>query len=77
VAGRRYSVFADNGYVIYPTAPTMEANNYNGQHEGDVLADCSLAIGYNYFLYYDEAAGQVSLFFDDSNTSTAYSSSAA
>ncbi len=70
------AVFADNGLVIYPTAPTMDANNYNGQHEGDLIADCALAVGYNYFLYYSESASQISLFFDESNTSTAYSSTA-
>lgn len=61
----------DNGLVAYP-ATTMDANDYRGQFPTDVLSDLAMATGYNFFLYYDEAANQVSLWFDDSNTSTNY-----
>lgn len=70
------STVFDNGLVVYPTT-AMDAVDYRGQTAADVLRDLSLATGYNFFAYYDETAAadrRVSLFFDDSNTSTAYTS---
>lgn len=70
------STVFDNGLVVYPTT-AMDAVDYRGQTAADVLRDLALATGYNFFAYYDETAAtdqRVSLFFDDANTSTAYTS---
>lgn len=65
----------DAGYVVYPTTPLMDAVDYRGQTPLDVLGDCALAAhGYNYFVYYDTTADSPALWFDDSNTSTAFAS---
>lgn len=70
------STVFDNGLVVYPTT-AMDAVDYQGQTAADVLRDLSLTTGYNFFAYYDETVAsdrRVSLFFDDSNASTAYTS---
>lgn len=67
------SLVADNGLVTYPST-TMDADDYRGQHPGDVLAACAKAVRYNYFVYPDPSTDAASLFFADANTSTAYSS---
>jgi hypothetical protein len=68
-----YFRVVDLGLVVYPS-DTMDANNYDGQTPADVLADCALKAGFNWFLYWDPGAQRTALFFDDSNTSTAYTS---
>lgn len=64
----------DNGYVDYPTTPTMDAADYRQQKPADVINDCSLATSYNAFIYFDETHFRYALWFKDSNTSTAYTS---
>lgn len=59
---------ADNGFVA-TSSTTMDATDYTGQKATDVLADISLLMGWNYFVYYDESAGEASLWLQDSNTS--------
>lgn len=65
---------ADNGFVDYPST-MMDKNDYRTMKPGDVLADCATRLNYNYFVYPDPTTGDPSLWFDDSNTSTNYSSS--
>lgn len=64
---------ADNGFVDYPTHE-LDKNDYRGQFPLDVIRDCALAVGYNYFVYWDDPDG-ASLWFRDSNASTAFTSS--
>jgi len=63
----------DNGLFSTANPINMDANDYRGQYGGDVLRDCSVQSGKNFFAYYDEASGQDSLFYDDPN-SAAYDS---
>lgn len=66
-----YLDLADTGWVVYPTTP-MDASDYRGQTAGNVVSDCAVAVGYNYFARWSGSAA--GLFFDDSNTSTVLSS---
>lgn len=67
---------ADNGLVVYPTTITMDAADYRGQRPSNVINDCELAGKYWAFVYPDETKTTIaSLFFDDANASTAYSTS--
>lgn len=54
----------DNGLVSTASPVQMDAVDYTGQHAADVLNDCAQQSGKNFFVYYDEAAGQFSLFYD-------------
>lgn len=63
----------DNGFVAYPCNP-MDKADYRGQYASDVLADISKITGDNYFTYFDEANANIGLWFEDSNTSTDYTS---
>lgn len=66
---------ADNGLVVYPDIG-MDAVNYQGQRPTQVINDCELAASYFAFVYPDETQTVIgSLFFDDANASTAYSTS--
>jgi nucleoid-associated protein YgaU len=65
----------DNGFVVYPDDP-IDPTDYRGQYAKNVLSECAMVVGFNFFLYYDEAATQISLWFQDSNTSTDYSTDA-
>ncbi len=69
-----YVAVFDNGLVTYPTT-AMDANDYRGQRPADVLGDCAVATHSNFFVYYHEANDQASLWFGDTNTSTAFTSS--
>lgn len=64
---------ADYGFVDYPT-DEMDKNDYRGQFPLDVIRDCALPVGYNYFVYWSEADAAAGLWFRDSNASTAFSS---
>lgn len=65
----------DNGLIASNTTQ-MSAADYRGQRIVNVINDCEMAAGFgwNAFVYWDDAAQQASLFFDNANTSTAYSS---
>ena len=67
------SGIADKGYVVYDTT-SMDAHDYRGYKAGDVLGDMAIAAHFNVFVYWDEATSTPALWFDDPNTSTAYSS---
>ena len=64
----------NNGLVASSTV-VLDANDYRNTYPLQVMQDIADATGFNFFLYYDEAATQISLFLDDFNTSTAYTSS--
>jgi hypothetical protein len=64
-----YIALADNGLVA-SSSVSMPATNYGNQTGADVLDQCALAAGFNWGLYYDEAADEASLRFYDPNTST-------
>ncbi|MEO8549307.1 MAG: hypothetical protein ABI678_05025, partial [Kofleriaceae bacterium] len=66
----------DLGFVA-ANATLMTANDYRGQRPANVINDCELAAGFgwNAFVYFwDEAASNPGLFFDNANTSTAFTS---
>ena len=67
------SLVADNGFVDYPTTMLDEAD-LRGMRPGDVLSDMAQRVGYNCFVYWDEAAAEAALWFQDSNTSTDWTS---
>ena len=54
----------DYGYVTYPS-DQMEACDYRGQRPLDLLADCAVESGYNFWCDYNEAHGRPELFFMD------------
>lgn len=62
---------ADNGFVDYPST-MLDKNDYRGQFPADVLRDMALVAKFNYFVYWDDPGG-ASLWFRDSNASTAFS----
>lgn len=64
---------ADNGFVDYPST-TLDATDYRGQRPVDVIRDMAERAGYNFFVYWDNAAAEASLWFDDPNASTDFSS---
>lgn len=64
---------ADRGFVDYPTA-IVDAADYRGRYPVDVFRDMAERVGFNYFYYWDAAAAAVGLWFRDSNSSTAWSS---
>lgn len=70
----------DDGYVTYPSGTAlMDATDYRGQYGRDVLADIALQNGgVNYFAQYDLSTSgtsqSIGLWFGDSNTSTAFTS---
>ena len=53
----------DNGLVESTGGVTMDAVDYTGQRAADVLNDCAQQSGRNFFVYYDETAGEFSLFY--------------
>ena len=63
------STVHDNGRVVYPTDP-LDANDYRGQFARDVLNDIGVKTGYLYFAFYEQAFGQISLFFDKPDSLT-------
>lgn len=60
-AGISWSMY-DLGHVTYPTT-NLDATDYRGQRPTDLLADCAVEGGYNFWLGYNEAAGKPELFF--------------
>lgn len=63
---------ADNGLVA-ASAVMMTKNDYRGQRPTNVINDCEIAADYFAFVYPDETQTVIpSLFFDNANTSTAY-----
>ena len=65
----------DTGFVTYPSAPIMNATNYQNRTPADVLADCAMAVGYNWFLRWDAGVAlSLCLCFYAANTSTIDSS---
>lgn len=68
------SLVDDAGLVIYPSSKTADKTDYRGQTAANVIGDCELVMGYNAFVYWDDTTQRPALFFDDPNTSTAYSS---
>ena len=67
------STLYDQGLVSTAGPVDMDAADYRGQRPADLLNDCSQQSGKNHFVYYDEATGRFSLFYDF-NHSTAYRS---
>jgi hypothetical protein len=59
----------DNGLVVYPTTPMLDATNYATRYPGDVLADCVTNNGFNYFLRWNSSILGIELAFYESNTS--------
>lgn len=64
----------DSRYVATTPTVTMDAADYRGQRVLDVIDDCAQQSGKNYFVWYAEDVGQLSLWYDDSDTSTQYTS---
>lgn len=62
----------DNGFVNYPDI-ALDRADLRGQRPGDVLMEMATRAGFNFFVYYDEAEDDASLWFQDSNTSTDWS----
>lgn len=69
-----YLPLADTGWVVYPDTD-MSASDYRGQFGGNVVSDCAIAVGFNYFARWDSDSSSAGLFFDNPNTSTLLSSS--
>jgi hypothetical protein len=65
----------DYGHVSYPTAQ-MDATDYRGQRPADLLADCAVESGYNFWCDVNEAHARPELFFLDPN-GTSYTSTIA
>jgi hypothetical protein len=65
----------DRGHVTYPTT-AMDAVDYRGQRVKDLIADCALAAGFNFWVAVHEASGLVELFFQDPDD-TSYTGSLA
>jgi len=68
------TLVVDDGFVDYPT-DELDKNDYRGQFPLDVIRDCALVVGYNYFVYWSTNVNDAALWFRDSNASTAFSSS--
>jgi len=51
----------DTGFIDTTGGVDMDAVDYTGQHAADVLNDCAQASGRNFFIRYDETAGEFSL----------------
>ena len=51
----------DTGFIDSSGGIAMDAVDYTGQHAADVLNDCAQASGRNFFVRYDETAGEFSL----------------
>lgn len=65
--GTVYLPVTDNGLITYDTT-ALDANDYRGQKPADVLNDMANRVGYNWWLYYDQAAAdgdEISLAFFD------------
>ena len=62
-------IIYDHG-LIEASATVMEANDYRNRTAKDVLDDCSLISGYNWFVRYREASNDIELIFQ-APTSTA------
>ena len=58
------STLFDNGLVSSSGPVNMDEVDYTGQRPVDVLNDCAQQSGKNFFVYYDESAGEFSLFYD-------------
>ena len=54
----------DNGLVNSSGPVTLDAADYRGQSASSLLTDCANASGKNYFVYWDETASNVGLFYD-------------
>lgn len=63
----------DYGHVTYPSHQ-MDATDYRGQHAGDVLADCVVEGGYNFWCDFNEAHWKPELFLMDPDSADYYSS---
>ena len=51
----------DTGYIDVSGGVDMDACDYTGQHPADVLNDCAQQSGRNFFIRFDEGAGEFSL----------------
>lgn len=74
--GTTYLPVNDNGLITYDTT-ALDANDYRGQRPADILNDMAVVVGFNWWIYYDQAAAsgdEVSLAFFDPE-GTLYSSS--
>ncbi len=58
----------DRGLFLTAYPVNLDANDYRGQYGGDILRDCSVQTGKNFFAYYDEASAQDSLFYGNPNS---------
>lgn len=65
----------DNGKV-HSNSTMLTKTDYRGQRAANVIGDCELGAGFgwNAFVYWDEAASEAALFFQNANTSTDYTS---
>lgn len=65
----------DTGYIASNTT-MMDKADYRGQRPVNVINDCELAAGFgwNAFIFIDDTADSPAWFFDNANTSTAFSS---
>lgn len=60
---------ADHG-LVEASSVSMDAVDYTGRFPKDVLADCALASGFNYFIRWRDASSDRELCFYDPNTET-------
>jgi hypothetical protein len=63
----------DAGHVTYPDI-ALERTDLRGQRPGDLLTDMATRAGFNFFAYWDDGEDAAALWFQDSNTSTEWSS---
>lgn len=73
--GTVFLPLVDHGLFSTAAPVTLPAADLRGKTAFDVMRDCATASGKNFFAYYDEASGDLSLFYDFLNTpSTSYDS---
>lgn len=63
-------VIADHGLVA-ASAVMLDPADYHGKTGADVLRDCALACGFNFFVRYRETSSDLELIFEDSVNSVA------
>jgi hypothetical protein len=68
-----FSGVADNGLVL-PASISLTANDYSGQSAADVLNDCCVGNGDNWFVYWDRSAAAWSLAVFNFTTYSGYTS---
>jgi hypothetical protein len=71
-----YAMDVKDKGLVASSSVMMTKADYRGQRGVNIVNDCEMAAGFgwNAFVYWNEATAERALFFDNANTSTAYSS---